>query len=174
MQAIADAMKPAPAEPTADEVHGLKLFDSLPGGFIAYTIDNHQCEPLIRRGEVAVIDLADRGTCNGALYLRRIVTSRGRINFSVVELFRRMIRTEDNAGQLCEMEGTFFAAHNRPRGAAQCEAWNRSKGFLPVADGPYLEGPDYPSEPFDTLIGRVVGIMSGSLPSVSEPARSAA
>ncbi|MFM2278862.1 MAG: hypothetical protein RLZZ444_1093 [Pseudomonadota bacterium] len=131
----------------------VRIFGQLPDGFLAFAIPDRSCEPLIRRGEVAVVDPEDREVVDGALFLMRYVGGaggQGRASLRVLEGFARPV--ENFSGVICRPPAFYFVAHNRARPG-------RPGPFAP-ADGPYHIGPTHDDLTIPSVVGRVVGIFA--------------
>lgn len=138
------------------QCQALQIFDGLPAGLIAFAVPDHGCEPLLKRGEVAVIDVAARQLSEGALYLRRIISCDGQARLSVVEFFTKPWGT--GGDQQCAM---FFARRNRPKAPHQWPGWAAINGPVPIADGPFFAANhDHMAHQMGTVVGRVIGILS--------------
>ena len=137
----------------------IRVFDRLAEGQMAFIVPDSSCWPLIRPGEIAVIDCNDRELDTGALYLRRIVSSNRSARLTIVELVSRPLRAAVEPGQSAPSNAVVFVAHNRPCDMDDWPSWSAQFGPIPMGDGPYLVGHEAPREPFDSIVGRVVGIL---------------
>jgi hypothetical protein len=138
----------------------LALYDELPEGFLAYSLPDHSCDPLIRVGEIAVIDIEDREPVYGALYLRRIISSNGCVSVRIVENLHHLGRFAGENGERCDEDCSVFISHNRPKGVEQWRAWSQRFGIIPLADGPCQLNRSSSRPALDSLLGRVVGILA--------------
>lgn len=138
----------------------LELFDRLPTGCLAFTVPDHSCLPLIKRGEVAVIDpTGDRTPIAGALYLHWSVNSYGAGRLRIVENYERQSRVREPSGLISEEKGSIFVDHNRPRHPSQWPAFAKEFGSIPMGDGPWCYDLNCHRDQFNKLIGRVVGML---------------
>lgn len=144
MSVNAPARELALPQPQEGAFHELQIFDDLPAGFLAIAIDDHCTRPLIEKGEIAVVDIGDRDLYNGALYLRRIVSSNGKASLHISEAYHIPRRWVDADGNSALFPTTWFVPHNRRAG---------------FADGPWPLEPGAPLHPRDTIVGRVVGLL---------------
>lgn len=137
----------------------IQVFDRLPEGFLGFKVPDHSCEPLIRQGEIAVIDPADRDPVYGALYLRRTISGNGGARLRVVENVFQMWRPAVLDGEPSLEPCSVFVSYNRPRSAQDCPSWSRRFGIIPMADGPFRLDRPCARPALDSLVGRVVGIV---------------
>ena len=60
-----------PRPPFTVDNRAVPVFGTLPAGCTAFTVADNDCAPLLRPGDVAVVDLTDRALDDGELYLYR-------------------------------------------------------------------------------------------------------
>lgn len=135
----------------------MQLFDHLPDGFIAFAVPDHSCDPLIRRGEIAIVDIHDRMPEAGSIYLRRIVSSDGRARICLHEI-ALLARNPGPDGE--DRDRWVLVAHNRPKSVEDWSAWSAQFGPVPLADGLYDPSGNLRGYPWDSLVGRVAGILT--------------
>lgn len=152
----------------------LQMHDRLPIGCLAFAIPDRSCEPLLRRGEIAIIDpFGDRAPVAGALYLRWSVSPAWGGSLRIVENHERMGHVADEDGEIVSRRLSYFVAHNRPRAIEQWAVWSKEYGMIPMADGPWDFARENSRTEFDRLIGRVVGVLAGDIVA-SEPGETTA
>lgn len=134
----------------------LKLFDHLPEGHLAVPVNDFCSTPLIRPGDIAVIDLENPWLEDGGLYLRRFIRRDNTSHCSIWQARQRSMKF-DGADTLCWQ----FEKHNKPKSFADLDGFMREFRFLPQSDGPYdLSRPGCEATRAN-IIGRVVGLISG-------------
>lgn len=145
-----------------------RIFMDLPEGHLAFPATDTRCLPLIAPGEVAVIDVADRALQPGKLYLRRIAYSdkwSSHATLSIVEAvageYRGACPISGNGPAAEKTPCWYFVAHNRPARREDWGRWAKTFGPVPFWCGPH--DPDYPGfhKIMESIVGRVVGILSG-------------
>jgi hypothetical protein len=124
----------------------LELFSEVPGWAIAHAAQDHRNAPMIRKGEIAVIE--NHGTCGwlpteGGLFLIEYVSK-------PLAQYERVRRTHSIVQTIKSKNGDWYAASIR-RGMIGQEFY--------AADGPYQDFNDLA----DKLIGRVVGLYAPSI-----------
>ena len=140
----------------------LRVFHHIPPGYLAFTVPDHGCEPLIRCGEVAIIDISDNAPEDGALFLRKAGNSQtGYATYRIEELIPHMCRTTID-GELGLHPAWYLGAHHRPKGRDEIVAWLRAGKPGIFVDGPYLQHPDSARMVRGMLVGRVVGVLAGA------------
>lgn len=155
---VSDVATDSVAARGADGQHpALMVYDHLPDGFLAFMLPDHSCDPLVRHGEIAIVDVHDRTPEAGAIYLRRIVSSDGRARVFLHEI-AIIARRPGPDGE--DRDRWALVAHNRPRSADDWSAWSAQFGPVPLADGLYDPYGDPRAYPWDSLVGRVVGILT--------------
>lgn len=128
------------------------VFETLPPGCTAFTVADHDCAPLLRPGDVAVVDLADRGLDDGELYLYRFGRGTSRPSQRIQQISLGMPLRSDPG-----RERWFVGPYARPRSRAEVLA-SAAAGTLVVCDGPFTgAGLGYLQ---DGIVGRVVGILA--------------
>ncbi|MCX7283650.1 MAG: hypothetical protein NTX28_06330 [Novosphingobium sp.] len=150
-------------QPATEESQALRIFDHLPGGFVAMTLEDRSLHPLVRPGETIVADISDRKVYVGGIYLRRFVSCDGRARLYVDELFSQPQR------QFCEdsqswytADAYYFVKHNWPKNAQDWPEWAKHNGnVFQMADGPFYPSSDgkYWRDQIGTVVGRVVGVL---------------
>jgi hypothetical protein len=141
----------------------LRAFEQIPSDCLAYVVQDHSCEPLIRRGEVAIIDVSNHEPEDGALFLSQAGSVRnGNFKLYVVETILKHARVQGDDGQFIQRPVWYLGNHLRPHGAAQIEAWLRAGKPGAFVDGPYAHDGDKAWYVRSLLIGRVVGILGAS------------
>lgn len=124
----------------------LEIFDRIPSDHIAYPIEDMSCEPLIRPGELAIVDLTELEPIDGAIYLMR---SSRFPQLKVAQAF--VMNLSPRPGR---SERWAIGPYNRPANAA---AHALETGYFPVVDG--LLPIDYLRS---RIVGRVVGVICAS------------
>ena len=154
------------AAPSTGEFHdgvrhlALFMFDHIPPGHLAFTVSDHSCEPLIRPGEVAIIDTADHEPEDGALFLRKAGSVKSRnLSLSIVETILREANIVVD-GEACPQPVWTLANHHRPRSQAEIVSWLRAGKPGCFVDGPFCHYGENAWYVRDLLIGKVVGILS--------------
>ncbi|MEP7221537.1 MAG: hypothetical protein ABI673_02590 [Novosphingobium sp.] len=148
------------AERGEGAIRSLRLYDRLPSGFLAFTVPDHSCDPLVRMGEIAVVDVDDRLPVAGALYLRRIISSNGRTRVCIIENVVQDVRLVDEDGGRSLQPCSILVSYNRPHSGEQWRAWSDRFGPIPFGDGPYQLDRPRARSALDSLVGRVVGILA--------------
>jgi hypothetical protein len=148
MSALANCL-PAPATESALR---LELFDSVPPWAVVHAARDDTTAPLIRKGEVAVVD-SDGQTGwlpehDGLFLVEYVTPAHG--HFGRERRTRAIVQTrKSNRG-----DGTWYAApYSAPRSSEEAERELR-RGRLTCVDGPYPDAETLA----DKLIGRVVGL----------------
>jgi hypothetical protein len=135
------------------------VYDDAPIGCIPFVVADEETAPLLRPGDVVLIDTRDREPSDRDLFL--IQRSSGRR--SIVETFLRPVRYwQCRDGEAVESFGWSVGAFNRPRGSAQIMAAAR-RGLFVSVDGPYATEGAGAAYLQSKLIGRVVGLLQPSL-----------
>lgn len=135
----------------------LQMFDRVPHGSLAFAVPDHSCAPLVRRGEIAIVDIHDRTPEAGGIYLRRCVSCDGRARIFLHEIAVLALRPGAKGEDRTRW---FMASHNRPRPGDDWAAWSAQFGPVPMADGPYDPHGDLRGYPWDSLVGRLVGVLA--------------
>ena len=136
----------------------LQIFDQIPPGYVAFRIADHGSEPLIKRGEVVIIDNEDNRPEDGALFLCRY-TGGSQQSLRINETFTRDVRIVED-GRTVRQTAWFLGHHCRPRDSSAAESWLIAGRHGAFVDGPYLGYGEGARALRDILIGRVVGILS--------------
>lgn len=154
--------------PQQPNLRAFVVFDELPAGCIAFPIVNQDSDPLLRPGDVAVIDTNDRRP-DADLFL--IEWGRGNPigpRRVLVELYPKRGRYGSPAA---EGSKWYAGAYARPRSheAALAAIISGDRKCSTFVDGPY-DTEDQPNGWYlpSLLIGRVVGILE---PRFAEPMR---
>jgi len=136
----------------------LRVFCSIPVGFVAFAVSGGSCEPMIRPAEVAIIDPEDRSPREGGLFLCRH-TGPSQQSLQINETFTRDVRIVEE-GRTVRQTAWFLGHRCRPRDSSAVESWLIAGRPGALVDGPYLEYGEGARALRDILIGRVVGILS--------------
>ncbi len=124
----------------------LPTITEVPSGMFTHVAEDHRSEPLIRRGDTAVIDPAASEPVNDGLFLIRWNGGTAEI----VQVWERAYRGHDGETECGWMVGPY----RRPRSHEQGEEWMRHTRIIDwMVNGPYPT----PSLA-EKLLGRVVGI----------------
>lgn len=135
------------------------VYDDAPIGCIAFVVADDETAPLLRPGDVVLIDTRDREPSDRDLFV--IQWSSGRR--SIVETFLRQVRYEQGSdAEAVESFGWCVGAYSRPRSYAEIIAAARRGSFRPV-DGPYAAEGAMAGYLQSKLIGRVVGLLQPPL-----------
>lgn len=148
----------------------LRIFDRIPANCLAFTVSGQSCAPLIRCGEVAVIDTKDNQPEDGALFLTRLGSDRNQ-HYKVLETFLRDCRIAiegDFEQQRCWMLGD----HYRPRSKEECVAWIEAGRGGAFCDGPFPQFDEGAAYLNKVLLGRVIGILVPEISSLERPSNS--
>jgi len=128
------------------------VFETLPAGCIAFTVADSDCAPLLRPGDVAVVDPADRALDDGELYLYRFGRGTARPSQRIQQISLGAPLRSDP-----DRERWFVGPYDRPRSRDEVLT-SAAAGRLVVCDGPFtgtglefLQG---------GIVGRVVGILA--------------
>lgn len=154
-----------PQQPT---LRAFVVFDTLPAGCIPFLVTDERTAPLLRPGDVAVIDTSERSPAEHELSLIRWNDGRT----TIVEAWTQPGRYGCGPnGEMIDTRCWYVAAYDRPRTNAHwCEAIEARPLRWGFADGPYAtEGP-HAGALSRKLVGRVVGILE---PRFAEPMRTA-
>jgi hypothetical protein len=154
--------------PQQPNLRAFVVFDELPAGCIAFPIVNQDSDPLLRPGDVAVIDTNDRRADADLFLIEWGRSSPAGPRRVLIELYPKRGRYGVSA-----MEGSkwYAGAYARPRTAEAAVAAiiAGDKKCSTFVDGPYdLEGERNGDYLPSLLIGRVVGILE---PRFAEPKR---
>lgn len=127
------------------------VFEALPAGCTAFTVADSDCAPLLRPGDVAVVDLTDRALDDGELYLYRFGRGTARPSQRIQQIsLGASLRSDPGR------ERWFVGPYARPRSRDEVLA-SAAAGMLVVCDGPFSgAGLAYLR---DGIVGRVVGIL---------------
>ncbi|MBD8548673.1 hypothetical protein [Sphingomonas sp. CFBP 8760] len=129
------------------------VFETLPAGCTAFTVADRDCAPLLRPGDVAVVDPGDRALDDGELYLYRFGRGTARPSQRIQQISLGTALRSDP-----DRERWFVGPYARPRSRDEVLA-SAAAGRLVVCDGPFAgAGLDYLR---DGIVGRVVGILAG-------------
>lgn len=130
----------------------LRVFDAVPAGHCVHAELSQRSLPLLRPGEVAVVDEDQTLPIDGELFLIEYSRSTSPTR-QIVQLWRRQ------RGDKFEW---WAGAYNRPRSAEEAERARQRTRMVTCVDGPY---PDLEEENGwylpSLLIGRVVGLYRG-------------
>lgn len=153
------------AQPQQPELRPFIVYDRMPAGCIASVITNDDTAPLLRPGEVGLIDPSQREPVTDELFL--IQWDSG--TRSIVEAIPRTLHlaaVDDRPAH--DALVWFVAVYNRPKTPEQVAAWRKAKRIIRTVDGPYAtEGP-HAGYLQSKIVGRVVGILA---PCFEEPKR---
>lgn len=129
------------------------VYDHLPQGCFAFEVANNECEPLVHRGEYAVIDPNDREPEIGSLFLRRFQSSD---RLAIVE----MVRSPFMELAPTPRGSVLLVSHRRPRSVEERTAWLEAGEMGGWADGPFkIDGP-LAAYLGTTIIGKVIGLLT--------------
>lgn len=134
------------------ENRAVAVFDMLPFGCIAFIVADSECAPMLRPGDVAVIDPRDRQLDDGELYLYEYGrgTPAARQQIQQIALGAPLKSSP-------ERERWFIGPYARPR-TSQDLARAAKAGVMVMCDGPFFgSGLDYLRA---GITGRVVGILA--------------
>jgi hypothetical protein len=137
----------APERPPAEG--GLLLFHNPPAGYLAFPINDDTARPVLRQGDIAIIDTDQREPVGHELYLIQWTSGRKQI----VEVFSRIYRGEGGAPRC----GWYTGRPARPRTAVARQALVNLGLFQTLM----IDGPR--SHFGEALIGRVVGVVTAEL-----------
>lgn len=155
----------ASALPQQPGLRSFIVYDCLPPGCIAFPVTDNDAAPLLRVGDIAVLDPVEPEPIEHELFVIEWGRSSGNPRRCLVELWQRELENAEG-----KFFGWFAGAYNRPRTQQEAFRRARAEGVLRCfIDGPYpargSKNGDYlPS----LLIGRVVGILE---PRFEEPKR---
>lgn len=153
---------PTPQQP---DLRAFILYDRIPAGCIAFPITDDDSAPLLRAGDVALIDTTDRDPAEHELFgIQWNCGAR-----SIVELWALPGRYSSGPnGEMIDSRGWWAGPYNRPRSRQALASTYWARRPVPCSDGPYAsEGPNAGYLP-SKLLGRVVGILE---PRFEEPRR---
>lgn len=143
----------------------LAVFDDLPLGCIAFIVEDEQCWPMLRPGDVAVIDTHECEIETEGLYLYEYGRGTDYRNRRIQQI------TEGGRGRINPDEERWWVGpYYRPRGQANViEA--EMRGVVIMSDGPFAGdgGKAYLQE---RVIGRLAGVLaphSADIPRRSKP-----
>lgn len=127
---------------------GLQVFGFIPPGCIGYLVDDDSCDPILREGDFAVIDVINRQPVDGTLSL--IQWERG--GREIVEtVLRHDVRRHGSTS------GTWWTGvYNRPRGRDEVQEAFKAGRVVSCMDGPYGDVEHL----LEKLIGRVIGVLA--------------
>lgn len=133
------------------ENRAVAVFDTLPTGCIAFMVTDAECAPMLRPGDIAVVDVSDTELEDGDLYLYEYGrgTPRARKQVQQISIGAPLRSSPDR-------ERWFVGPYARPRTEADVKA-AANAGVFTFCDGPFFdEGLDYLRR---GITGRVVGIL---------------
>lgn len=141
--------------PMQPDLKAFIVFDRPPAGCIPFVVNNDDTAPLLRLGDIALVDTTDRDLAPDLFAVRSLDGS-----VALRELWPMSVDFHLN-GTVEPGRGWFLAAYNRPRSEAEWRAaFDRgsriSGGF---ADGPYSETGRSASALSARIVGRVIGIL---------------
>lgn len=125
------------------EVRALTVLASVPTGCRAMPMPDDRNDPHLRRGEVAILDLADCALVHGELF----VVQYG----SGPAIMQAVWRTTG------DLSAWWALCLNRPKDWPEAQAWMAAGRALPMGDGPYR-----PGGLEERTLGRVIGILQPS------------
>lgn len=166
MTAALPASRPprvTPSRETLDQAHAaadpppgaLKLFDAVPRGCLVHAAADGAAEPLIRAGEIAIVDPFDRRFVEVPGLFLICWASRGPERYAT-RRFSFALR-EVHAGRPPNDDLWWASPYNRPRSRAAVERDLSLSRSIAASDGP-LSAVDM----IDQVVGRVVGIYAPS------------
>lgn len=148
-------MATAPVAPNSQAIPSI-IYDQLPDGCFAFQVQGHASEPLVHRGEFAVIDTSDCEPVIGSLVLRRFS---GRSHLAIVEVVASPFRPVATEPQ--DERTIMLASYCRPRtieAMSACLETGRPVGF---ADGPYQVEGAHSWYLESIIVGKVIGVLAG-------------
>jgi len=146
----------AEAHAAADPPPGaLKLFDAVPRGCLVHVAADGSAEPLIRVGEIVIVDPSDRRFVEVPGLFLICWASRGPERYAT-RRFSFALR-EVHPGRPPNDDLWWASPYNRPRSRAAAERDLAMARSIAVSDGP-LSAVDM----IDQIVGRVVGIYAPS------------
>ena len=124
----------------------LPTYYEVPRGCGVHTMLDDRMEPLMHRGDMAVIDFNDRDLVPGELYLL--------LNGNGPQLWQIVYEPKTNRERMGRARGDCVWMHplNRPRSKAECDRWVRERRPLRTSDGP-LKTEALP----ETMLGKAIG-----------------
>lgn len=156
--------------PQQPELRPFVVYDRTPAGCMPFLIANDDTAPLLRPGDVVLIDTRQREPIHRELFVIDYQSGPKRLRRNVVELFSKVGRFGGGKlGEHRERAAWYLGAYNRPRSAAEGEQWVRQGRPLRMVDGPLVaDHPPAVKYLRNQLIGLVVGILQ---PRFAEPLR---
>lgn len=159
------------AEPQQPELRAFIVYDHVPPGCIAHQITDERSAPILRPGDVVLIDTRQREPMHRELFLIAY-TPRSSDNTPPMEIVEAYLRPgrygSGPNGEMIDSHAWFVGAYNRPRSYEQMLAWGSSRKPIECVDGPYATEGRNAGYLQEKLRGRVVGILE---PAYEEPKR---
>lgn len=154
----------ASAPPQQPGLRPFIVYDCLPAGCIAFPVTDGRAEPLLRPGDIAVVDASDKIPAEGELF----VIEWGRPynpHRRLVEMWTREFHGADGK----PFTGWMVGAYNRPRTYQAAMEEARRTGVLRGGlDGPYRTDGEQAAYLPSILVGKVIGTLE---PRFEEPKR---
>lgn len=151
----------APQQP---DLRAFIVYDAAPRGWIAHLVTDDATAPILRPGDVALIDPAQRDPIQNELFL--IVYGRGQPGErrAIVEMDCR-----SHFSGTHHFGGWWSHPYNRPRSFEESRRWIEERRRIRFSDGPIdAASPSGMAYLRNMLVGRVVGLLA---PSFAEPMR---
>lgn len=148
------------------ELRAYPVFDKLPKGCIMFPVVGEAAWPVLRHGEIVVVDTTQRDPIHGELFIIEFGKESGRPSKHLVETFGRILNLVTD-GVAKPSLGWMVGAYNRPKTAEEARLWVDQGRANVFCDGPYAsEGRNAGYLP-SKLTGRVIGILEPSFDETS-------
>lgn len=140
------------------------MYDTAPRGWIPHLITDDEAAPILRPGDVVLIDPTQRDPIHRELFVIDYGRGQPGASRNVVEM-----KCQDHTDGRREFRGWWSHPYNRPRSRDESRRWIEERRRIRFSDGPIDAGnPDGMLYLRTKLVGRVVGLLS---PSFTEPMR---
>jgi hypothetical protein len=155
-------------KPQQPDLRAFIVYDHAPAGCVPYLITNHDSAPLLRPGDVALIDTAQCDPAHGDLFVIEYGKGSPHPQKHVVEVMLRPRRYgcgSDRPGEYYDGVAWYTGAFVRPRSyeeyMARVENGTASNGGCMI-DGPVSDDEEGNAYMRDRPVGRVVGILQAA------------